>query len=112
MAVSEGLNVSKVRDLGTAHASLGKKTFLRAHPAAAAGGAAGDSAWLQEMFGSFLSLHDAPTSHQALDALRASRTASANDGESMRHQDQLVPVLHMLLPNASSQVVSMLTSLI
>lgn len=64
------------------------------------------------MFGSFLSLHDVPVAHQALDALTAARTASANFGQSQQHKDALIPVLHMLLPNASLHAVSMLASLV
>ena len=78
----------------------------------AADGLAEDSTWLQEMFGSFLSLHEVPVAHQALDALMATRTASANFGQPLQHKDALIPVLHLLLPNASLHAISMLASLV
>ena len=78
----------------------------------AAGGLAEDSTWLQEMFGSFLSLHEVPVAHQALDAVTATRTASANFGQPQEHKDAVIPILHMLLPNASLHAVSMLASLV
>lgn len=78
----------------------------------AAGGAAEDSTWLQEMFGSFLSLHEVPAAHQAMKVVTAARTASAGCGQSQQHQDAIIPILQMLLPNASLHTVSMLASLV
>ena len=90
-------------------AVLPESSWCREEFAVAAGE---DSAWLQEMFGSFLSLHEVPSAHQALNALTATRTASASFDQSRQHTDALIPILHMLLPNASLQAVSMLVSLV
>lgn len=91
---------------------LPESSWCRQHFAVAAGGSAEDSTWLGEMFGSFLSLHEVPGAHQALNALTATRTASASFGQARQHKDVLIPILHMLLPNASLQAVSMLVSLV
>ncbi len=82
----------------------------------AAGGMSGDSAYTQEMFGSFLSLHDMPPAHQMSDALRQASKAVASlrqAGPQVEpRSDAVIPLLHMLLPDATLPTVSMLANLV
>ena len=68
---------------------------------------------MQEMFGSFLSLNDVPSAHKTSEVLKATQEAAA----SMRHsqgfnRDSLIPLLHMMLPDASLCAVSLLSSVV
>ena len=68
------------------------------------------------MFGSFLSLTGMPPAHQMSAALKQVRKEAA----SIKHAgagvelsgDDLIPVLHMLLPDATLPAVSMLALLV
>ena len=82
----------------------------------AAGGMSDDSTYTQEMFGSFLSLHDMPPAHQMSDALRQASKAVASlrqAGPQVEpRSDAVIPLLHMLLPDATLPTVSMLANLV
>ena len=82
----------------------------------AAGGISGDSAYTQEMFGSFLSLHDMPPAHQMSNALRQASKAVAclkQAGPELEpRSDAGIPLLHMLLPDATLPTISMLANLV
>ena len=75
-----------------------------------------NSTCTQEMFGSFLSLHDMPPAHQMSSALRQASKAVANlkqaGLEVESKSDALIPLLHMLLPDATLPTVSMLANLV
>ena len=75
-----------------------------------------NSTCTQEMFGSFLSLHDMPPAHQMSSALRQASKAVANlkqaGLEVEPKSDALIPLLHMLLPDATLPTVSMLANLV
>ncbi len=82
----------------------------------AAGRMSGDSACTQEMFGSFLSLHDMPPAHHMSNALRQASKAAASlkqaGFEVGPQSDALIPLLHVLLPDATLPAVSMLAKLV
>jgi len=82
----------------------------------AAGGMSDDSTYTQEMFGSFLSLHDMPPAHQMSNALRQASKAVAGLKQAglqvESRSDAVIPLLHMLLPDATLPTVSMLANLV
>lgn len=82
----------------------------------AVGGMSGDSVCTQEMFGSFLSLHDMPAPHQLSNVLRQASKAVASlkqtGLEVELRSDAFIPLLHMLLPDAALPTVSMLANLV
>ncbi|KAL0039031.1 hypothetical protein WJX77_005730 [Trebouxia sp. C0004] len=105
---------------GTALLQYAQSGSYAQHPLNhSAGRMSGDSmhsACTQEMFGSFLSLHDMPPAHQLSNALRQASKAVASlkqAGVEMEPQsDALIPLLHMLLPDATLPTVLMLANLV
>ena len=80
---------------------------------AAAGAPSEESSWMQEMFGSFLSLHDVPSAHQTSEVLKATQDAAASMHNAHGlNRDSFVPLIHMMLPDASLSAVSLLASLV
>ena len=72
-----------------------------------------DTAWVQEVFSSFLSLNDMPSAHQASEALKATQQAAASLKQPSTHSTDAydtLPLLQMLLPNTSYEAVSMLAA--
>ena len=73
-----------------------------------------DSLWLQEMFGSFLSLNMVPPAHQVSEALQQAQKATAGltQGRTGVPRDVMMPVLQMLLPDAPLSTIALLTPLL
>lgn len=82
----------------------------------AAGRMSGDSAWTQEMFGAFLSLHDMPPAKQTKDCLEQARKAVASFKQAglevQPGSGVLIPLLHMLLPDTAKSAASMLATIV
>ena len=82
----------------------------------AAASTADDDTWLQEMFGSFLSLNGMPPVHQVQDALqqagRSAQQLNQSKGGVQPPTGTMLPVLHMLLPDADLPIVSQLAAMV
>ena len=80
----------------------------------AGGSKDGDSLWLQEMFGSFLSLNMMPPAHQVSEALLQAQKAAAGltQGSTGVPRDMMMPVLQMLLPEVPLCTVALLAPLL
>ena len=103
-------------DAQRAYATNAAHKMLNPVVVSAASRMSGDSAWTQEMFGAFLSLHDMPPANQMKDCLGRARKAVAGFKQAglevQPGSGVLIPLLHMLLPDTAKSAASMLATLV